>query len=152
MAYISGTKIFPNMGFVQEHSKFLVHFCNFWGNKFFPGKSGLSHTTSYGFIAPCQNLEKANNAIQRKHTDKWKDWKTDRPYFIRPFPLPLGVQKRDLQLVPLTYFLHNFWKTILTSNSTNTPNCLIVFTSWDIGQYVYCNYLSPNSWRHKCWH
>ena len=28
-------------------------------------------------------------------------------------------------------------------------HCLIAFTSWDIGQYVYCNYLFLCWWRHK---
>ena len=30
-------------------------------------------------------------------------------------------------------------------------NCLLVFSSWDIGQYVYCNYLLAILWRHKFW-
>ena len=30
-------------------------------------------------------------------------------------------------------------------------NCLLAFTSWNIGQYLYCNYLFPNSWNHKFW-
>ena len=59
---------------------FCVHFLNFWGKKKFPGKSGsLSHTTSYGFLAPCQDLEKVNNTIQRKCSDRRKDrWKDGR--------------------------------------------------------------------------
>ena len=28
-------------------------------------------------------------------------------------------------------------------------HCLIAFTSRDIGQYVYCNYLLTRVWRHK---
>ena len=28
---------------------------------------------------------------------------------------------------------------------------LIVFTSWDIAQYMHCNYLFHNLWRHKFW-
>ena len=28
-------------------------------------------------------------------------------------------------------------------------HCLVTFTSWDIGQYVYCNYLLTWLWRHK---
>ena len=31
--------------------------------------------------------------FQEKYQDKWKDGKTDRPYFIGPFQLPPGVQK-----------------------------------------------------------
>ena len=30
-------------------------------------------------------------------------------------------------------------------------NCLFVFTSWDIGQYVCCNCLLTRLWRHKSW-
>ena len=28
-------------------------------------------------------------------------------------------------------------------------NCLVVFTSWDIGQYIYCICLLTRMWRHK---
>ena len=30
-------------------------------------------------------------------------------------------------------------------------HCLVAFTSWDIGQYVYCNYLLTRFWRHEFW-
>ena len=30
--------------------------------------------------------------------------------------------------------------------------CLTVFTSWGIGQYVYCNCLLTRMWRHKSWY
>ena len=30
-------------------------------------------------------------------------------------------------------------------------HCLVAFTSWDIGQYVYCNCLLTRLWRHKIW-
>ena len=70
----------------------------------------LSCTTSYGFLAPCQNLEKVNDTIQRKHrtdgrTEGWKDRRmdgqkdgrtderTDRPYYIGSLWLLPGVQK-----------------------------------------------------------
>ena len=29
--------------------------------------------------------------------------------------------------------------------------CLVVFTSWDIGQYVHCNCFLTRLWRHKIW-
>ena len=51
--------------------QFWVHFPNFWGKKNFPGKSGS------GFLAPCQNLEKVNDTIQRKHPDRRKDGRTE---------------------------------------------------------------------------
>ena len=30
-------------------------------------------------------------------------------------------------------------------------HCLVAFTSWDIGQYVYCNCLLTRLWHHKFW-
>ena len=78
-------------------------FSNFFEGKIiFPRKSSC-HTTSYEFLAPCQNLQKSINIIQRKHPDTqkagWKDRKKDRklerPYFIGPFRLLPGVQQRD---------------------------------------------------------
>ena len=56
-------------------SPFWVNFPNFWG-KFFFWEIWLSHATLYGFLAPCQNLEKTNDTIPTKHLDRWKDrWK-----------------------------------------------------------------------------
>ena len=47
------------------------------GAKVFLENPALSCTTSYGFLAPCQNLEKVNDTIQRKCPDRrknrWKD-------------------------------------------------------------------------------
>ena len=63
-------------------SQFLEQKKNFLENP------ALSRTTSYGSLAPCQNLEKVNDTIQRKRPDK-----PGRPFFIGPFRLPLGVQK-----------------------------------------------------------
>ena len=67
---------------------FLTHFPHFGGKKTFSWKIRLSHTTSYGFLAPCQNLGKANDTIQRKRPDRWKDERTgrrtERPYFMGP--------------------------------------------------------------------
>ena len=70
----------------------------FGAKKIFLENPALSRTTSYGFLAPCQNLEKVNDTIQRKHPDRWKDGRTDRPYFIGPFQLPPGVQKINIQI------------------------------------------------------
>ena len=30
-------------------------------------------TSSFGFLAPCQNLEKTNDLVPRKHPDRGKD-------------------------------------------------------------------------------
>ena len=52
-------------------------FPNF-GAKFFFWKIWLSHTTSHGFQAPCQNLEKTNNTVPTKHLDRRMDSGTKR--------------------------------------------------------------------------
>ena len=80
---------------------FLAHFQfifpNFGAKKFFLENQALSRTTLCGFLAPCQNLEKANDTIPRKHLERSKDrrmdGRTDRPYFIGPLSLPLGSKK-----------------------------------------------------------
>ena len=48
-------------------------FSQFLGQKNYFWKNRLPCTTSYGFLAPCQNLEKTNDTIPRKHMDRWKD-------------------------------------------------------------------------------
>ena len=62
---------------------FLVHFPNFWGKKNFPGKS-------------YQNLEKTNDTNSKQTPgqmeDRRMDGRADRPYFIGPFWITLGVQ------------------------------------------------------------
>ena len=68
---------------------FGVFFLNFWEKKIFSENPALSRTTSYEFLAPCQISQKTNDTIPRKCLDR----RTNRPYFIRPFRLPLGVQK-----------------------------------------------------------
>ena len=53
---------------------FLAHF---WS--IFPifGAKKNSRTTSYGFLAPYQNLEKTNNTIPRKRPDRRRDGRKD---------------------------------------------------------------------------
>ena len=48
------------------------------GQNFFFWKIWLSHTTSHGFQAPCQNLEKTNNTVPTKHLDRRMDSGTKR--------------------------------------------------------------------------
>ena len=80
---------------------FLAHFWSifpsFGAKIVFLENLAPSRTTSYGFLEPCQDLEKTNNTIPRKRPDRrkdgWKDGRTDRPYFIEPFRLPPGFQK-----------------------------------------------------------
>ena len=45
----------------------------FGAKNFFLENPALSRTTSYGFLASCQNLEKTNDKIPRKHPDRRKD-------------------------------------------------------------------------------
>ena len=62
--------------------------------------------------------------------------------------------KRGLELISLPHFLPNFWRKIfLLLYSINRPSlfCLVTFTSWVIGQYVYCNCLLTMLWRHEFW-
>ena len=68
----------------QDFSKYEIfgQFSAFWGaNKIFLESLALSRTTSYRFLAPCQNLEKVNDTIQRKCLDRqmeiWKAGRTD---------------------------------------------------------------------------
>ena len=77
---------------------FLVHFPNFFGKIFFLENPVLLRTTSYGFLVPCLNLEKTNDTIPRKRLERRKDGRKNgrmvRPYFIGPFWLLSGVQKK----------------------------------------------------------
>ena len=45
----------------------------FWVKNVFLENPALSRTTSSGFLASCQNLEKTNNKIPRKCPDRRKD-------------------------------------------------------------------------------
>ena len=49
----------------------------FGAKKIFLENPALSCTTSYGFLAPYQNLEKANDTIQRKRPDRWREGWTE---------------------------------------------------------------------------
>ena len=52
-------------------------FPNFEAKKIFQENLALSRTTSYGFLAPCQNLEKVNDKTQRKCPNRWKNGRTE---------------------------------------------------------------------------
>ena len=65
-------------------------FSQFGGKK----NQAVSHTTSYRFLAPCQNLEKTNDTIPRKHPDTQKGRKKDRQnLFYRTLPANVGDPK-----------------------------------------------------------
>ena len=62
---------------------FLGHFWSFLSDgDFFPKNPALSHRTIYGPLTPCLVSEKTNAPIPRKLTDRRKDGRADRPYFI----------------------------------------------------------------------
>ena len=57
---------------------FLVHFPILGAKKnYFLENLALSRTTSYGFLAPCQNLEKSNDTIPRNHSDRRRNGGTE---------------------------------------------------------------------------
>ena len=89
-------------------------------------------TTSYGFLAPCQNIEKVNDTIQTKcpnrQKDGWKD-RMDRPYFILPFRLLPGVQKANnwFFIIPVGWQIKmvlDLWISLL-----NHAKCFLIFLS-----------------------
>ena len=54
------------------------------GKKTFSRKSGcVTHTTSYGFLASCQNLEKINDPIPKKAPKQMEEWKDGQILFYR---------------------------------------------------------------------
>ena len=62
--------------------------------------------------------------------------------------------KSGQELVSLPHFLHDFWKKmflLLYFINLTKFHCLIVFTSWDNKQYVYCNCLLTRLSCHKFW-
>ena len=72
------TKSFNKLRKNPVFGPLLIHFLKFWGKKIFSENLALSRTTSYGFLAPCQNLEKTNDKIPRKcraegQTESWTD-------------------------------------------------------------------------------
>ena len=86
-------KIFSNKLKKPCFWSILDRFFQFLGQKkSFLENSALSRTTLYGFLAPCENLEKVNDAIQRKRPDRKKDGRMERPYSIGPLWLLPGIQ------------------------------------------------------------
>ena len=83
---------------------FLAHFGSIFPilevKNIFLENPAQSHTALYGILAPCQILEKTNDTTPRKPldrrmdggTERWKDGRMDRPYFIGPFRLLPEVQ------------------------------------------------------------
>ena len=73
----------------------------FKAKKFFIENPALTHNFIWvSSIMP--KFKKTNDAIPRKHPDRrkdrWKDGRSERPYFTGPFQLMLGVQKRSREI------------------------------------------------------
>ena len=66
--------------------------------------------------------------------------------------LNFDFSENDLGLVPSPHFMYNFSKKdvshVMFLPKFHYP---ISVTSWDIGQYMYYNYLFSSLWRHKFW-
>ena len=66
----------------------------FVAKKFLPENLALLRTTSYGFLAQYQNLEKVNHTIQRKRLDRRKDGRTEGETLLyRTLPATAGGPK-----------------------------------------------------------
>ena len=78
-------------------------FPNFGAKNFLPKNLALSHTTSYGFLAACQNSEKTNDTIPRKCPHRRMNGRMDRPHFIGPFRLPPGSKKALLNVIIMCF-------------------------------------------------
>ena len=73
-------------------SHFWFIFSIFEAKKFFPENLALSRTTSYRFLAPCQNLERME--VQKDgRTEGWKDGQT---LFYRTLPATTWGPKPDI--------------------------------------------------------
>ena len=116
----------PITRFVQKYSKqnkislwnkfrknqwpsYLIFLAHFWGKKNVP-KNCPSVKTRYGFVTPCQNLEKTNDTIPTKHTDRRTGRQKDRlTLFHRTLPATAGGLKK-------TVYLENIAKTLCFSD------------------------------------
>ena len=67
----------------------------FGAKKIFLENPALSRTTSYGFLAPRQNLEKVNDTIQIKHLDRRTEGQTEdgQTLFYGTLPTTAGGPK-----------------------------------------------------------
>ena len=71
-----------------------------------------------------------------------------------------GLEQLKLSFRPLTFisfisFSAWFFKKNISITMFSYQNkfyCLFAFTSWDIGQYMYCNCLLTRLRRHKFWY
>ena len=96
----------------------------FWKTKI-EGISGLTASTFIQFVFILCQVEGYRNMLKL----------SGRPLTFTSYKGFLKNQKRSRTTLP-SHFLHDFWwKIFLLIYFINWPN-FIVFTSWDIGQYV----------------
>ena len=81
---------FTRLGQHQHYAKSATFSQVFWEN-LFPKNLPLSCTTSYGFLTPCENLEKTKSNLQKMF--RQKDRRKDRLYFEGLLQLQKGVKR-----------------------------------------------------------
>ena len=95
--------------FIFKKPCFWPIFPIFGTKNFFLENSAVTHFTWVFSTMP--KFRKTNDTIPRKCPDRRKDERTDRPYFIGPFQLMLGVQQ--LYYVIIIYLLNLFLNSAL---------------------------------------
>ena len=113
---------------------------------FFRINLAQSYIISHGYQTPCSVSEKTNGPIQREplnrwmegqtrvRKDEWKDGRVDRPKFIGPFWIWLGVQLENNFLSKLLwdskdrytwkiepYWYYIEWNLFMTNQKTHIP-------------------------------
>ena len=84
----------------------MAHFPNF--RKIFENPA-LPRTTSYGLLAPCQNLEKGDDKIPKKCRDRRKNGRKDgQNLFHSTLLATVGCPKRDSDTGVFLQILQNF--------------------------------------------
>ena len=84
----------------------------------------LSRTILYGFLVPCQNLEKTNYAIPRKRSGRRKERRTDvtkdgQTLFHRTPPATAGSPKILSETLILAYFVCTDYRNTYTFTREN---------------------------------
>ena len=133
----------------------------FGANKIFLENLVLSRTTSYGFLAPCQKLEKANDTIQRKHPDRQKDGRTERrkdgqTLFYWTLPATAGGPISLNQRAPLRLSTESMNQHQIISNVTDTFcnvinitfNCFVFLCSLRIHSDLF-HLTDPKVYKHN---
>ena len=105
----TNAQIFQEIGKTLFLAHFGAIFPIFGAKKIFSENSGLSRTTSYAILAPCQNLEKINDKIPRKRPYRRKDGQT---LFYRTLPATTGGPIRNSSKT----LIDNIYSNVITPN------------------------------------